>query len=318
MHKEELLTYIQHPERLTRESLDPILRLSEQYPYFQTARLLAVKNRFLIGDEGWQKEMETAGSFVADRRVLYDLIYPLSGSSQPEPLEDDDAVPVADSDAVPIADSDAGVIDTPAEEKQPTLRGNISNLLSMQLEELELIDPEEAELVPEIVLDAETLYRDSESRETSETTGEEPDLLAWDTQGDAEADPDADADSPKETHSFTEWLLLCNQANPAESAAIPEILAAAAVHEHELINRFIETNPRLQPRQDLHPQKDISEDSIREHDGIFTDTLAKIYIKQGLYGKAIFAYEKLILKYPEKSGYFAGQIEEIKKLTKKQ
>jgi hypothetical protein len=312
MHKEEILTYIRHPERLTRESLNPILRVTEQYPYFQTARLLAVKNRFLIGDEGWQKEMETAGSFVADRRVLYDLIYPLSDSSQPESLED--------NDAVSVADTDAEVIDKPAAEKQPTLRGNISNLLSMQLEELELIDPDEAELMPEIVLDAETLYRDADSRETTEPSGEEPDLLAWDTQGDDDADADSNSndDATKETHSFTEWLLLYNQAKPAESLAFPEKPAVTAVHEHELINRFIETNPRLQPRQDPHPQKDISEDSIREHDGIFTDTLAKIYIKQGLYSKAIFAYEKLILKYPEKSGYFAGQIEEIKKLTNKQ
>jgi hypothetical protein len=86
----------------------------------------------------------------------------------------------------------------------------------------------------------------------------------------------------------------------------------------QLIDKFIETSPRIQPRNESHPHTDISEESVKEHDGIFTDTLARIYIKQGLYSKAIFAYEKLILKYPEKSSYFAGQIEEIKKLTNKQ
>lgn len=45
-----------------------------------------------------------------------------------------------------------------------------------------------------------------------------------------------------------------------------------------------------------------------------TETLAKIYIRQKLYKQAILAYEKLSLKYPEKNIYFAGQIEEVKKL----
>ena len=47
---------------------------------------------------------------------------------------------------------------------------------------------------------------------------------------------------------------------------------------------------------------------------MITDTLAKIYMKQGKYDKAILAYEKLSLKYPKKNSYFAGQIKKIKQL----
>jgi hypothetical protein len=47
-----------------------------------------------------------------------------------------------------------------------------------------------------------------------------------------------------------------------------------------------------------------------------TETLAEIYLKQGLWDKAINAYEVLSLKYPEKSGFFADRIKEIKKHKK--
>lgn len=43
-----------------------------------------------------------------------------------------------------------------------------------------------------------------------------------------------------------------------------------------------------------------------------TETLAAIYADQGYYDKAIDAYAKLILLYPEKSTYFASLVNEIK------
>ena len=49
-------------------------------------------------------------------------------------------------------------------------------------------------------------------------------------------------------------------------------------------------------------------------EGYFTETLAKIYIKQGRYSKALEIIKRLNLNYPKKNAYFADQIRFLEKL----
>jgi hypothetical protein len=87
----------------------------------------------------------------------------------------------------------------------------------------------------------------------------------------------------------------------------------------DLIDKFIIANPRIEPNKDKTavPNTDLSVPFVEEHGGFVTETLAKIYIGQGYYSKAMDIYEKLSLKFPEKSSYFASQIEKVKEYIKK-
>jgi|GEM_PF-2051833 len=85
----------------------------------------------------------------------------------------------------------------------------------------------------------------------------------------------------------------------------------------DLINQFIEKEPRIKPgksQSDSDTQKDLSA-GIGEWDKeIVSETLAIVLLKQKKFEKAIDMYEKLKLKFPEKTTYFAALIENIRKL----
>ncbi|HDR88517.1 MAG TPA: hypothetical protein ENN63_02675 [Bacteroidetes bacterium] len=122
------------------------------------------------------------------------------------------------------------------------------------------------------------------------------------------------------SHSFSQWLEMLS-GEPADSSSGQEEKKDQSDppvrRQHDLIDRFLEKNPRIVPRDEKADEaEDISRDSVEESEGLFTDTLAQIYVRQGYYSKAIFAYEKLSLKYPEKSSYFASQIQKIQELIK--
>ena len=81
----------------------------------------------------------------------------------------------------------------------------------------------------------------------------------------------------------------------------------------ELIDKFILENPSIsRPKAEFYNPISVAQNSIIDQENIVSETLAKIYEKQGYFEKAMSIYEKLGLKYPEKSRYFAAQIERLR------
>lgn len=70
----QLQQWIQHPETLNKDSLYELRTLVARYPYFQSVRLLYLKNLYLLRDVSFGAELRKAVLYVADRRSLFYLI----------------------------------------------------------------------------------------------------------------------------------------------------------------------------------------------------------------------------------------------------
>jgi len=118
-----------------------------------------------------------------------------------------------------------------------------------------------------------------------------------------------------EPHSFNEWMQLIAQ-KPIEREEIPARKIEKIEEKFNLIDKFIELNPKIKPVDKNAISLDVITDSSTENESLMTETLAKVYLEQKKYENAIKAYRILILKYPEKSGFFADRIKAIKNLQK--
>lgn len=101
---------------------------------------------------------------------------------------------------------------------------------------------------------------------------------------------------------------------PYQLADLPDSEPAKPLKQQDLIDKFIASNPKihLSDKFEYEEPQNLTQNEVSE--SVFTESLAKIYIKQGQYEKALHIFEKLNLKYPEKNTYFADQIRFLTKI----
>ncbi len=108
-----------------------------------------------------------------------------------------------------------------------------------------------------------------------------------------------------EKYSFLDWFDVINDDIPRVDK------------KFDLIDEFIKNSPKIKIDNKSEVKSSFKTDQ-KIKDELITETLAKIYVKQKKFNKAIKAYEILSLKYPKKSSFFADQINDIKKLKSKE
>ena len=243
MTQQQLYEWITHPELLNRDTLYELRTLLARYPYFQTVRLLYLKNLFLLHDITFGEELRKAALYVADRKVLFYLI---------------------EGERFTISPLD--------KQEKPKEEGGLDRTLS-------LIDAFLSSL-PE-------------------------DSAAVELPMDVTAD-------------YTSFLLH-EEEHPSDDG-IPRMKGQS------LIDDFIEKSaeepllPQLGIKEAVPVKKEMPEEDEPEaeedieDESYFTETLAKIYVKQQRYSKALEIIKKLNLKYPKKNAYFADQIRFLEKL----
>ena len=222
---------------MNRDTLYELRTLLARYPYFQTVRLLYLKNLFLLHDITFGEELRRAALYIADRKVLFYLI---------------------EGERFTI---------TPSEGKEKS-----SDLLGLD-RTLSLID---------------AFLAGQPEEEQKDITQLPMDI----------------------TTDYTSYLLTETE----EAVPVEEI---PSLKGQDLIDTFLENNsdePLLSSQERADEPEPEEKEPEPEDESYFTETLAKIYVKQQRYSKALEIIKKLSLNYPKKNAYFADQIRFLEKL----
>ena len=314
--------------------LEGIRELTDLFPWFHAAHLVLLRGLKENADVRFESQLRSSALSVSDREVLYHYLF--MHPAEPEIEAEVEAVtevteePDAETSQLQEAEAESVMI----HEAESAVESVVIHEAEAQVEtepepETEPVPDAEPEVfsaaaaVTAVVTTREELIAEIEAR-LAEMASASATVLELDHASQPE---------PEQEHE-SEFVPEPEPEQPAESVEPPsdeeELLEFIGDEEpltpepeqkltpSDLIDRFIMTSPRIERMTPAaeQPVKDLAEPSAEEQGTFITETLARIYVNQGYYFKAINIYEKLSLKYPEKSAYFASRIEKIKELIK--
>jgi tetratricopeptide (TPR) repeat protein len=263
---------INKPDAINEKQTESLSLVLEEFPYFQSARALRLKGLYNQNSFKYNYALKVTAAHTTDRTVLFDFITSDTFTAIQKGYYDKKVLELLDINVI-----DSEVIDS--QEKQ-----EIKDTLEASI--LTSIKEANAEETTEIKIAAEKLE-----------IGKPLDFKT------------------NEQHSFQEWLQL-SRIQPIvrekESVTASVTLNETQKKKLELIDKFIETNPKIPAVKQGTSTSSAFDLNKEDHSMLMTETLAKVYLEQKKYQKAIQAYEILILKYPEKISFFADRISDIK------
>jgi len=263
---------INKPDAINEKQTESLSHVLEEFPYFQSARALRLKGLYNQNSFKYNYALKVTAAHTTDRTVLFDFITSDTFTAIQKGYYDKKVLELLDINVI-----DSEVIDS--QEKQ-----EIKDTLEASI--LTSIKEANAEETTEIKIAAEKLE-----------IGKPLDFKT------------------NEQHSFQEWLQL-SRIQPIvrekESVTTSVTLNETQKKKLELIDKFIETNPKIPAVKQGTSTSTAFDLNKEDHSMLMTETLAKVYLEQKKYQKAIQAYEILILKYPEKISFFADRISDIK------
>ena len=278
---------INKPDAINEKQTDALGKVLDDFPYFQSARALRLKGLFNQNSFRYNYALKVTASHTTDRTVLFDFITSDTFVAIQKGLYDKKVMELLDISVVDYQEI------TPELQLEPKIN---------TLEQSIITSIKEAT----IAIDEKEIASAAADRSTLAMTAEE----------NLEIGKPLDF-SINEKHSFQEWLQISRiqpivREKEIGSNSNANVLDEDKKKKLELIDKFIEASPKIPQIKQGSESTTNFEPNQTDNSYLMTETLARVYLEQKKYQRAIQAYEILILKYPEKSILLANRISDIK------